>query len=154
MGDRIAVFNQGRIEQIGAPLELYERPANEFVAAFIGAPRINFIDRPVAGAATDPHLSLWARLTAAAGPVAQRVGLRAEHVTIMAGAEPGIAAEVELAEHLGDSSILYLRIAGLSELLSAKVGAGHGGIHAGQRVAIDVDAAAVLRFGGGGGLLG
>ena len=43
LGNRIAVFNQGRIEQVGAPLELYNRPANTFVATFIGAPKINLI---------------------------------------------------------------------------------------------------------------
>jgi multiple sugar transport system ATP-binding protein len=147
MGDRIAVFNQGRIEQLGAPLELYERPANEFVAAFIGAPRINFIGRPVAGAASSAHQGLWSRLMGGAADTgALRVGLRAEHVRLVA-AEQGIPAQVELAEHLGDSSILYLRIEGLPDLLSAKVGAGHSGIQAGQRVGLDVDAAAALRFG-------
>ena len=147
MGDRIAVFNQGRIEQLGAPLELYQRPANEFVAAFIGAPRINFIDRPVAGVASEAHQALWARLQPNAGAVAaQRVGLRAEHVRLVA-AEQGIPAQVELAEHLGDSSILYLRIEGLPELLSAKVGAGHSGVQSGQRVGLDVDVSAALCFG-------
>ncbi len=154
MGDRIAVFNQGRIEQLGAPLELYQRPANEFVAAFIGAPRINFIDSPVAGAASAAHQRLWEKLL---GPAAdlqtQRVGLRAEHVSLVA-ADQGVAAEVELAEHLGDSSILYLRIDGLKDLLSAKVGAGHSGIQAGQRVGLEVDAAAALRFGADACLLG
>ena len=43
MGDRIAVFNKGHVEQLGAPLDLYNRPANEFVATFLGAPRINMI---------------------------------------------------------------------------------------------------------------
>ncbi|MCV2367725.1 ABC transporter ATP-binding protein [Roseateles oligotrophus] len=147
MGDRIAVFNQGRIEQLGAPLELYQRPANEFVAAFIGAPRINFIDRPEAGAASQAHQGLWARLLANSEDLAaQRVGLRAEHVRLVA-ADQGVAAEVELAEHLGDSSILYLRVEGLKDLLSAKVGAGHSGVLAGQRVGLDVDASAALRFG-------
>ncbi|MCV2358668.1 sn-glycerol-3-phosphate ABC transporter ATP-binding protein UgpC [Paucibacter sp. TC2R-5] len=154
MGDRIAVFNQGRIEQLGAPLELYERPANEFVAAFIGAPRINFIDRPVAGAASAAHQGLWAKLLANSNDMAaKRVGLRAEHVRLVA-AELGIPAQVELAEHLGDSSILYLRIEGMPDLLSAKVGAGHSGIQAGQRVGLDVDAAAALRFGADACLLG
>ncbi|MCV2352591.1 sn-glycerol-3-phosphate ABC transporter ATP-binding protein UgpC [Paucibacter sp. B2R-40] len=154
MGDRIAVFNQGRIEQLGAPLELYERPANEFVAAFIGAPRINFIDQPMARAASTAHQGLWARLLANSNDLAaKRVGMRAEHVRLVA-AEQGIPAQVELAEHLGDSSILYLRIEGLPDLLSAKVGAGHSGIQAGQRVGLDVDAAAALRFGADACLLG
>ena len=46
MGDRIAVFNQGRIEQLGRPMDLYQRPANLFVAGFLGTPRINIVPRP------------------------------------------------------------------------------------------------------------
>ena len=49
MGDRIAVFNKGHVEQLGVPMELYNRPANEFVATFIGAPRINLVDQTAAG---------------------------------------------------------------------------------------------------------
>src|SRR3982750_2112594 len=58
MGTRIAVFNQGRIEQLGAPLSLYNQPANEFVASFLGAPRINFVDLPGADA-VPVHRALW-----------------------------------------------------------------------------------------------
>ena len=53
LGNRIAVFNQGRIEQVGAPLELYNRPANTFVATFIGAPKINLVLRPEAALGID-----------------------------------------------------------------------------------------------------
>jgi multiple sugar transport system ATP-binding protein len=58
LGDRIAVFNKGIVEQLGPPMALYNKPANEFVAGFIGAPRINLIPRPAAGGAS-PHLALW-----------------------------------------------------------------------------------------------
>jgi multiple sugar transport system ATP-binding protein len=144
MGDRIAVFNQGRIEQLGAPLELYQRPANEFVAGFLGAPRINLIERPD-GAASPAHRALWDRLAPAAGADVHRVGLRAEHLQVgTAGA--GIPATLELAEHLGDTSILHLRVAGLAELLHAKAGPGHGDLAAGQAVALAPDAAWTLRF--------
>ena len=61
LGDRIAVFNHGAIEQLGAPLELYNRPGTEFVAGFIGAPRINLIDRPGSDAPA-PHQRLQVRL--------------------------------------------------------------------------------------------
>lgn len=58
MGDRIAVFNKGRVEQLGAPMELYNQPANEFVATFLGAPRINLIDRP-ANSGAHPRIRLF-----------------------------------------------------------------------------------------------
>ncbi|HEY1090232.1 MAG TPA: sn-glycerol-3-phosphate ABC transporter ATP-binding protein UgpC [Burkholderiaceae bacterium] len=148
MGDRIAVFNEGRIEQLGAPMELYQRPANEFVAGFIGAPRINFIDRPQAGASTQ-HQALWQTL---AGPSnAQRIGLRTEHLHLAPAGE-GIAAKVELAEHLGDMSILHLRVEGIAELLTAKLG-NAATLQGGETVGLRPDAAAALGFDSQGQLL-
>jgi multiple sugar transport system ATP-binding protein len=152
LGDRIAVFNRGLVEQLGAPLELYNRPANEFVAGFIGAPRINWVDRP-AGTAPAPHQSLW-QLLAAQGPVAaQRMGLRPEHLQV-APAGQGVPATVELAEHLGDQSILHLRVGGVGELLCAKVAAGHASLAAGQVVGLVPDANWALAFDAPGRLIG
>lgn len=151
MGDRIAVFNQGRIEQLGAPMDLYSRPANEFVAGFLGAPRINLIDRPAAGASA-PHRQLWERLVPDAGTAVQRVGLRAEHLDVQAE-QQGIPARIELAEHLGDASILHLRVDGMAELLHAKVGADRQALAANQRVGLVPDEAWALAFGSDGRLL-
>ncbi len=151
MGDRIAVFNRGVVEQLGAPMRLYERPANEFVAGFIGAPRINLIDRPSEGAPA-AHRQLWAPLAGAAPAGVRRVGLRPEHLRI-ADIEQGVAAQVELAEHLGDVTIVHLRVEGVSELLSAKVPAGGARIDAGQNVALAADPVWVLHFGADGRLL-
>jgi multiple sugar transport system ATP-binding protein len=140
MGDRIAVFNHGRVEQLGAPLDLYNAPANEFVAGFLGAPRINLIERP-GSAATPAHRALWDKLAANV----QRVGLRAEHLQVGAAGE-GIAATLELAEHLGDTSILHLRVEGLADLLHAKAGPGHTDLATGQTVGLLPDVAWALRF--------
>jgi multiple sugar transport system ATP-binding protein len=124
LGDRIAVFN-GAHRAAGPPLELYERPANQFVAGFLGAPRINLVERPGA-TATAAHRALWDRLAVAdATGRAQRMGLRPEHLRVQAP-DQGVPAQVELAEHLGDVSILYLRVAGVAGLLAAKLPAGHG----------------------------
>ncbi len=143
MGDRIAVFNQGHIEQLGAPLQLYQRPANEFVASFLGAPRINLIDRPAAGALLAQQL--WQHLLPENDAKVQRVGLRAEHLRLLPPGQ-GIAATVELAEHLGDSSILHLRVEGMPTLLNAKLGQMHSQLAAGQTVGLAVDASAALSF--------
>ncbi len=145
MGDRIAVFNRGIVEQLGAPMTLYNRPANEFVAGFIGAPRINLVDRPAAAAAP-AHQALWQALAAHAPAGICRVGLRPEHLHVAAAGQ-GVAAQVELVEHLGDSSILHLRVAGVAELLSAKVGAGHEGVASGQAVGLLPDPTWALHFG-------
>ncbi len=144
MGDRIAVFNRGRIEQLGAPLDLYSAPANEFVAGFLGAPRINMIERP-GSVSTPSHRALWDHLASSAGAEVHRVGLRAEHLQVRA-AGAGIPATLELAEHLGDTSILHLRVEGLPELLHAKAGPSHGDLIAGRAVGLTPDATWVLRF--------
>lgn len=145
MGDRIAVFNRGVVEQLGAPMDLYSRPDNEFVAGFIGAPRINLVERPTDGAAP-PHQALWAALAADSPAGVRRVGLRPEHLHVVEAGQ-GVPATVELAEHLGDVSILYLRVDGVEALLSAKVGAGHARIDAGQAVGLQPDSAWALGFG-------
>ncbi|MGY0195959.1 ABC transporter ATP-binding protein [Leptothrix sp. BB-4] len=151
MGDRIAVFNQGIVEQLGAPLDLYNRPANTFVATFLGAPRINLIDRPAAEAVADAaaaHQQLWAALTGAGTTgvaKARRIGLRPEHLHLRPAGE-GVPAEVVLAEHLGDVSIVHLRVAGVAELLSAKVAAVHSKVCAGQTVGLVPDSAWALGF--------
>ncbi len=144
LGDRIAVFHQGQVAQLGAPMALYNRPANEFVAGFIGAPKINLVDRPDSRASA-AHRRLWDALAGAAPAAAQRAGLRPEHLRLVAEGQ-GIPAQVELAEHLGDSSVIYLRVEGVDELLSAKVGVGHERLEAGQHVGLVPDAAWALAF--------
>ena len=135
MGDRIAVFNQGKIEQIGGPMDLYNRPANEFVAGFIGSPRINFIDRPEAGKAPMPHVELWKSLTAATQLDACRVGIRPEHLGL-GSPEQGVHATVELVEQLGDSAMVHLRVDGIATLLIAKIAGHEGVLSAGQAVGL------------------
>jgi multiple sugar transport system ATP-binding protein len=155
MGDRIAVFNQGLVEQLGAPLALYNRPANRFVATFLGAPRINLVDRPAAGAAA-PHQALWAALWAAregSAPVpAQSVGLRPEHLQVVPAGQ-GVPATVVLAEHLGDVSILHLQVDGVAEWLHAKVGAEQAHVDNGGAVGLLPDPAWALAFDAAGSLL-
>jgi multiple sugar transport system ATP-binding protein len=89
LADKIVVLNSGKIEQIGGPMELYNLPANEFVAGFIGSPKMNFVD--------------GARL----GETAKTIGVRPEHLTVNAksGAWKGTVVH---AEHLGADTNLYL----------------------------------------------
>jgi len=112
MADRIVVMQSGRIEQEGAPLDLYDRPANAFVAGFLGSPAMNFIEGQIdAGALLLPdgtRLPVPSDLTATDGrPVTW--GLRPEHVEL----DPsGIDAKVEVVEPTGPDTQLLLRIAG------------------------------------------
>ncbi|TGQ02187.1 MULTISPECIES: ABC transporter ATP-binding protein [unclassified Mesorhizobium] len=89
LADKIVVLNAGKIEQIGGPMELYNSPANEFVAGFIGSPKMNFVD--------------GARL----GETAKTIGVRPEHLTVdpKSGAWKGTVVH---AEHLGADTNLYL----------------------------------------------
>ena len=152
LGNRIAVFNKGVVEQLGPPMELYDRPANEFVATFIGAPRINLVPRPPTGGATAAHQALWDALAGRAPASAEQVGLRPEHLQLAAHGQ-GIPATVVLAEHLGDSSVIHLRVDGVTELFSAKVGTGHGKVDNGQSVGLVPNATWALVFGADGRLI-
>lgn len=101
MADRIAVLRDGRLEQAGAPLDLYDRPANAFVAAFIGSPAMNIL--PGQAAAGEVLLAEGVRVTtqnAANGPV--QWGIRPEHLELVPEKTPGaIAAKVSRVERTG-----------------------------------------------------
>lgn len=144
MGDRIAVFNQGRIEQIGSPLKLYNQPANHFVAGFLGAPKINLIHRP---AAQSNHASaqLWRQLDGDASTGVESLGVRPEHLQITT-TEQGAPAQVVLAEHLGDSVIVHLRLEGSDELLRAKRSADDFHFTLGQIVGLGAIASYTMAF--------
>jgi ABC-type sugar transport system ATPase subunit len=115
MADRIAVMEAGELQQVGAPRDVYARPANLFVARFIGSPPMNTLDGRVrvdGGQAHveigDGRLDIGARPAVADGdPVV--VGIRPEHLRI---AEHGIAAQVRAVEWLGYERHLYCDVAG------------------------------------------
>lgn len=110
MADRIVVLNGGHIAQMGAPLDLYDRPANVFVAGFIGSPSMNLVE----GEVRDGHVvagDLRLPLAGAAAGEGRRVvyGIRPEHLEIAPG---GIAAQVAVVEPTGSETHLVLRAAG------------------------------------------
>lgn len=137
MGDRITVFNKDVVQQFGAPLDLYNRPANGFVATFLGAPFINLVDRPFEASA-QTHRNLWATLMSGAIPSVMRLGIRPEHLQVVPVGE-GIAATVALVANLGGSSIFQLQVEGVSEALHAKVGSDNSQRMASQTVGLALD---------------
>ncbi|MDD2920213.1 sn-glycerol-3-phosphate ABC transporter ATP-binding protein UgpC [Rhodoferax sp.] len=151
MGDRIAVFNKGRIEQLGAPMDLYARPVNEFVATFLGAPHINLISRPAQDASA-AHAALWSATARQAPVEANKVGIRPEHLHL-SNVEQGVPAQVMLVEHLGDASIIHLRVEGVDALLTAKVAAHEGRVVPGQLTGLSFDVGGALWFSSDGQLL-
>ncbi|MDB5918331.1 MAG: sugar transporter ATP-binding protein [Massilia sp.] len=137
MGDQIVVFNGGRIEQAGTPLELYRRPANRFVAGFLGSPRMNFIDGRIVGSQAGPAglnlqlpggevVSVAACAPAAAVGQAATLGVRPEHIVLETAPTAGansVPGTVALVEHLGDAMIVHVRLAGVAQALAVKAGA-------------------------------
>src|SRR5205807_5411994 len=109
MADRIAVMNEGRIEQLGAPLELYDRPANLFVAQFIGSPAMNVIDGQLRSANGEALGSRWPVSPAARGADGQAVkyGIRPEHLQL---GRDGVPAEVVVVEPMGHETELLVKI--------------------------------------------
>ena len=154
LGDRIAVFNGGRIEQVGAPLELYTRPANQFVAGFLGSPRMNFIrgQALAGGSATMKFEAQGAGLIELPLPSAGRpagtdllLGVRPEHIGV-ARVDEGLAARIELLEHLGDCVIVHAALEGSNEPVALRLTADHGALAAGQRIGLVPQAAHALLF--------
>lgn len=144
MGDRIAIFNQGKIEQLGSPLSLYNQPANLFVAGFLGAPKINLIEKPQEHSSA-AHRELWAMLTQHFEKEPHTVGIRPEQCTLTDRAG-GVEACVTLAEHLGDSSILYLKIEGLENLFNLKLDAHASQVNNGDTLFFSAPPSHILAF--------
>ena len=103
LADRVVVLRDGQIEQHGSPLELYDRPANRFVAQFIGTPSMNVV--PAAG------LPRLAEMAGADAPTDGFVGIRPEHVHLLPAAQPGsLPATVDMVESLGVETLVYARL--------------------------------------------
>ncbi len=114
MADRIVVMQAGRVEQIGTPLELYDRPANRFVAGFIGSPAMNFLEGKVAASGfEDANGSIWP-LTAGL-PVGRPAiyGVRPEHLRLAPG---GLPLTVQVLEPTGSETQVLGQVAGLPVL--------------------------------------
>ncbi len=132
LGQRIAVFNQGRIEQVGKPLDVYGHPKNRFVAGFLGTPSINFLPgtarRELGGSALF-EVPQCGKLPAPELPEerlaqVQSIGIRPEHLQLQPlDSEWGLSGEVDVIEHLGDISIAYVKLPTQTENIAVKLGA-------------------------------
>ncbi|MBD2037868.1 ABC transporter ATP-binding protein [Leptolyngbya sp. FACHB-321] len=131
MGDRIAVMNAGQIQQIASPLELYNHPANRFVAEFIGSPPMNFLPvqfkAPLLITHSQFRLTLPEAWETALKPYDGQtltLGIRPEHLNIGAAAPKNLPVQVELVEALGSETYLAVRFVGASDetaLLQARI---------------------------------
>jgi multiple sugar transport system ATP-binding protein len=116
MADKIVVMHDGRVEQRGSPLELYDRPANRFVAGFIGSPAMNFLEGAMRSADGKRvvQMAFGARLPVAAAGAATEgqpvvYGIRPEHLEL---ADDGFDAEVIVIEPTGSETQLFARVGG------------------------------------------
>jgi ABC-type sugar transport system ATPase subunit len=142
LADRIVVMNKGRIEQIGAPMDLYHHPANRFVAGFIGSPSMNFFEAEVRRTAGGERLLRLADGTEivagrSAGPIGAdhaTLGIRPEHIEFGDGMAPDnrISGTVQVVERLGCDTLLHIDASGSP--LVMRQPRDLADIHAGQQV--------------------
>ncbi|WCN08690.1 ABC transporter ATP-binding protein [Marinomonas mediterranea] len=152
LGDKIVVMNKGRIEQVGAPLELYHHPKTQFVAGFIGSPKMNFLSgkihlqgtestqvmlesgRIIVASVDSSHLHQGQTVT---------IGLRPEHFNSQCE-DNILVGQVSLVEHLGEVSYLYMDLNGEGELVT-KVD-GDNDHRAGDELSFGIDPRKVYVF--------
>jgi multiple sugar transport system ATP-binding protein len=108
LADRVVVMNKGLIQQVGTPTEIYDAPANTFVASFIGSPAMNLIEGAIAGGVFEaPHTRVEGLPSGLSGPIT--IGFRAEDAAIVQG-NGQVAAPVYAIELLGEASMISYRI--------------------------------------------
>ncbi|ASS54394.1 ABC transporter ATP-binding protein [Rhizobium leguminosarum] len=116
LADRIVVLSAGNIEQVGAPLDLYERPANLFVAKFIGSPAMNIIPATVAGTGSQTTVTLTGGMSVTldvatdASEMGKQAsfGVRPEDLRVADGGDYLFEGEVSIVEALGEVTLLYI----------------------------------------------
>jgi multiple sugar transport system ATP-binding protein len=152
LADRMVVLNERRIQQAGAPMEVYARPANAFVARFVGSPAMTLA--PATVLPGGPH----ARVRLACGAEVQtrvprdgladdmpvHLGLRPEHVAVVAPGG-GVDAETVLVERLGDRTLVYARLSDGLEVTAQDVG--DSAVRMGDRIGFRIIGAAAHLFG-------
>jgi ABC-type sugar transport system ATPase subunit len=148
LADRIVVLKEGRIEQVGTPMELYRRPGNLFVAQFIGSPAMNVLPAKIdkTGAATEITV---AGRSKASVPIATpssangadiSFGVRPEDLRIAKGANALFEGKVDYIEQLGEVQLVYLDIGRAEHPLTAKL-PGNAEVKRGDTLRLEADAA-------------
>jgi len=130
LADRIVVLNDGVIEQVGSPMELYNNPANRFVAGFIGSPQMNFV--PASVAKIDG---------------AHEIGIRPEHITI-GGSKGDIEGQVSHVEHLGGETNVFVDC-GDAGLIAVRLFGEHA-FEVGDTHHLALDTSRIFKFGSDG----
>jgi multiple sugar transport system ATP-binding protein len=165
MGDRIAVLNAGKIQQLGTPQELYDTPTNLFVAGFIGSPSMDFFDGRLQKDSSGASVAIGSRGDACTlrltGTAAEQlsgqatsdgrpviVGIRPEDFHLADGnADGAMTGKVDVVEYLGNEQLIYVRLPGTFLPESVKAAQEKGGGEEGGGVALATETAATARLG-------
>lgn len=126
MADKIVVLNGGRVEQVGTPLELYNNPANVFVAGFIGSPRMNLLNGSLA-----------------ANYQADTLGIRPEHI-LLSPDSGQLSGTVKVAEHLGSDTFIHVQVDNVGPI-TARID-GEMGVRHGDKVSLQIREDKLHRF--------
>ncbi len=135
LADRVVVFREGRIEQVGTPLELYDRPANQFVAQFIGMPSMNMV-----AAAAIPSFSAQ---TGGLLPGDGFLGVRPEGLRVHPGHGAGVPGRVELIEALGADTLIHIDVSGTPLIARQNT---RTALQAGDAVGVELDPSVLHLF--------
>jgi ABC-type sugar transport system ATPase subunit len=157
LGDHVAILNRGRVQQVATPREVYEQPANAFVAGFIGNPPMNLLPATITAEGGRMVADIFGQRLAIAPDAARtgtiQLGVRPEAITVNEGdgetdAGNGLRLTAERTESLGHETLVYARVAGApsSPLVIARV-PGMRELAAGQLLLAELDAARIQWFG-------
>ena len=144
LADRVVVLRDGQIEQVGSPLELYDRPANQFVAQFIGTPQMNV--------APLDQLPAIVRQQAPAAATGGSIGLRPESVSLTPIGQGLVDGRVELVEALGAETLIYVSTPGGAQLVARQNT--RSPLHAGDAVGLSIELGQAHWFDGAGRVVG
>ncbi len=158
LADRIVVLEGGHIRQVGTPLDLYEHPANRFVAGFIGTPTIGFLTARITGSGqdsvivspdTDPTrtIALPHRATTLPAGTAVTIGVRPEHCRLVPPDDATHAGTVVMLERLGADTFAFIDIAGAADPVAVRLDPGDRTTATGDRVGLTFDPATAHLFG-------
>jgi multiple sugar transport system ATP-binding protein len=149
MADRIVVMHDGKIEQIGAPLELYDRPDNLFVAQFIGSPAMNVVNGTLRRANGHAYVEAagGTRWPVTRGPGADgqavTLGVRPEHLTVTDASGDAVAGEIIVVEPMGAETELLIQAGESQVTLTTN---GRPNVNPGERIGLALDPAAIHLF--------
>ena len=130
LADRVVVMQAGVIEQCGTPMELYDRPANKFVAQFIGMPKMNMMP---------------AKLISGQADNVVEVGVRPEHFALTGAGEGQLQGEVEMVEALGNETLIHVELEGSKEMVIVRQYE-QTSVRPGNKVGINYDASQLHCF--------